>query len=251
MNAFADSLFSMLFGWLRALVQGIWNAAASGGIGGLLTWLGDHWLWVALIVMIGATVLDFIIWMIRWRPYLVWKTKLRRLYRRIRYGNAGAIQRFNQGYQDVVSLDMPPMEEAPYRPAPAPAYEYVAWQDPWSAERDAMPVPAEEEADLVPQPHYQQEEFSPSAPRSLPEQGARQLPILRSRRGEHTDRPRRSIQALLNLEDPDEGVLLDGLPPLMEKEEAFHQPVYPQRSQLNYASWQRPSPQQQEMDHQA
>ena len=88
-------------------------------------------------------------------------------------------------------------------------------------------------------------------PRSLPEQGPGQLPILRSRQGEHGDRPRRSIQALLNLEDPDEGVLLDGLPPLMEKEEAFHQPVYPQRSHVNYASWRRPTPQQQEMDHQA
>ena len=51
MNSFANSLFSLLFGWARTLIQHIWTAAISGRYGGFFTWLGDHWVWLALATM--------------------------------------------------------------------------------------------------------------------------------------------------------------------------------------------------------
>ena len=246
MNAFADSLFSMLFGWLRALVQGLWNAVSSGGLGGFFTWLGDHWLWVVLILVLGATVLDFVIWFIRWRPYLVWKTKMRHFFRRLRYGGRAAEQQFDQGYEEGVFPEQFVEEEMPPSYGWAPSEQQPHWME------QEAPLLQERE-----QPLYIPEEYAP-LPREekyvpLPKQeqiSSLPLPQPRKRRSDRPARPRRSLQDLLNLDHPADEEMLDGLPPLMQKEEAFHQPVYPQRVQDEYASWHRPLPQKQEMDHQ-
>ena len=93
MNTFANSLFTVLFGWARGLIQQVWNAAVSGRFSGFFTWLGDHWVWVVLGLILGCTVMDYLIWMIRWRPYLVWRTKMRRFLRVLR----GMLQRRFRG----------------------------------------------------------------------------------------------------------------------------------------------------------
>lgn len=297
MNAFADSLFSLLFGWLRSLVQGIWGAATAGHFSGFFTWLGDHWLWLALIMALIATLIDFAIWMIRWRPYLVWKTRLRRMIRFFKYGKADyqAQQHFQQGYQEGVALDMPPDDyapDAPYQPAYAALYDYgYGWDQP-APEPQQPPYqeePAVHEAPVFrPAPAWQQNDQSPAVysqppqPDPLPPYRQEEVPepqyfakpqgyeppplntstrvhgsqasdmpaARRKRRSDKYDKQKASWHHRLMADDEDDG-LLNGLPPAVDKEQAFHQPVYPQHPDSLYAAWQRPGAQNQGTDRQA
>ena len=65
MNTFADTLFSVLFSGIRSLVEGIWSSVVKGNYSSFFHWLGDHWLWLVLILCLICTAIDFIIWMIR------------------------------------------------------------------------------------------------------------------------------------------------------------------------------------------
>jgi len=272
MNAFADSLFALLFSWLKPIVQSIWGAVSAGNLNGIFIWLGDHWLWVVLFLVLAATLFDFLIWMIRWRPYLVWKTKLRRLIRFFKYGKEDIQQQrhFQQGYEEAVALDMPPEEYIPvYEDEPIYPYEYPL---PSPAEEEAAYIPPEEPAPPIYQPYI------PDAPAPAPAPASAQFFIKspgyepppvnistrvhgsqssdmpaarRKRRSDKYDRQKAAWhQRLMTDHDEDDG-LLDGLPPAVDKNQAFHQPVYPQNSQNLYAAWQRPATQNQGMDHQA
>lgn len=68
MGAFADSLFSVLMSWVRALVNSLW-ALLSSDRTTILEFLGRHWLAIVVILVAAGLVIDWIIWMIRWKPY--------------------------------------------------------------------------------------------------------------------------------------------------------------------------------------
>lgn len=287
MNTFANSLFELLFGWLRSLVKAIWEAVSGGSLSGFFTWLGDHWLWVAIIAVIAGTLLDFIIWLIRWRPYLVWQTKWRRMIRRIRYGKEDdqARQHFYQGYQEAVPLDVPQeeyaspawQEEAAFAWADAPAslWEEETPQAPEYPENDAQNGNAFSAAYFnQPEPAYAppRMEYAYPADEKQPEpqyfakpQGYEPPPVnlstrvhggmasdmpaaRRKRRSDKYDKQKASWRQRLISDPDDDNDLLEGLPPVVDKKQAFHQPVYPQGSNQAYAAWQRPGAQNQGMD---
>lgn len=259
MNSFANSLFSLLFGWLRSLIQGIWTAAARGEFSRFFTWLGDHWFLVAVVLCLGCTVLDYLVWLVRWRPYLVWRTKLRSFIRRLRGEKVDSQRRFSQGYAEAVPLDMP---EAEF-PAP-PVYN---WEEQEAAfhqaptqlppQAEAFPLPAEavvpsgaplpQEAEGIPQQHryfVQPEGYQPP-PVYIPSRAdsafSSDMPAARRRRrSEKYDRRRTSWHERLISSAEDEEALLDGLPPAVDREDAFREPVYPQRGPQGYDAWQRP-----------
>ena len=137
MNAFANALFTFLFSWMRTVVQGVWSAVASGRFARFFTWLGDSWLWVALFLCLLCTAMDYLIWLIRWRPYWVWKTKWRQFKRRLRGGN----RRFDRGYDTGVGLELPP---EPPRAEPSDWAEQAAFQQ-------AQPLPAPPRYDAPPE----------------------------------------------------------------------------------------------------
>lgn len=250
MNTFSNSLFTFLFGWARSLIEGIWNAAAEGKYSAFFVWLGDHWLLVVILLCLLCTAADFLVWMIRWRPYLVWRTKLRRLMRRLRGEKVDSQRRFSQGYEDAVPLDLNPAEaeetawQPEYEAAPEqawqaenPAYaDYDAAQEPLPEEY--MPIPPAQE-DLPPQeapPVYP--EMQPETPETIsdPDDAAPR----RRRRREQREKFRFSWhERLLATDDEDEG-MLDGLPPVVDKQQAFHEPVYPAQQGV-YTGWRRPN----------
>ena len=92
MNAFINSLFTLLFGWIRSLIQSLWNSIFSGAYHGFFSWLGDAWPWVVIVLCVGCTVLDYLVWLVRWRPYILWRQKLRSLWRRVAGKNTPAEQ---------------------------------------------------------------------------------------------------------------------------------------------------------------
>ncbi|MBE5786685.1 MAG: hypothetical protein E7324_04010 [Clostridiales bacterium] len=241
MNAFADSLFAGLFGWLRALLQSIWGAIAGGGLSGFFTWLGDNWLWLVIFLGIAATIVDFCIWLIRWRPYKVWATRYRHIRNFFKYGRKNDQRAFEKGYQDSLALDIAPADEyAPY--PPTEEYRYEEWQ---------QPIQDEPAADsYTPADYYSAWEAEP-----LPQEGPQFIPAT-----EHTEYPGRAAddapkrpswrRKFSLTREEDEG-MLDSLPPAIDRQEAFHQPVYPHESHNPYAAWQRPVNQQQGTDHHA
>ena len=67
-----------MLGWLKALanwVLKLFNLAGSGG--NPLLWLSENWLKLLIILLVAGVVLDWLVWMIRWRPYWVWFRKKR------------------------------------------------------------------------------------------------------------------------------------------------------------------------------
>jgi len=242
MNSFANSLFALLFGWARSLIQRIWSAAAEGRLSGFFTWLGDHWLWVALFICAACTAVDFIVWFIRWQPYKVWQTHMRNVRRFFR-GEWWRQKQFEQGYRDAV---VPP--EMTVVPQAAPAQGAGTWnemewavpegdraaqaeQRPWAAEaKSAYFDPQDAAADQRERVFSQQQYELP--PLEAPD-GA--YPAVRRRRSDKYGKKRGAWQRRLADMTRDDVGMLDGLPPAVDREAAFHEPVYPNQPTVTAA----------------
>ena len=79
MGSFASGMFSAMLGWIRGAIAYLWNAAATPEGGGLLQWMAEHWLPLALILCGAGMVIDLIVYLLRWQPYKVWASFFRRL----------------------------------------------------------------------------------------------------------------------------------------------------------------------------
>lgn len=269
MNTFANSLFSLLFGWTKDLIQRIWTGASTGAYSGFFIWLGDHWMWVVLLLCAAGTALDFMVWMARWRPYLVWRSNLRRFRSRLRLGNIESARNFKRGYAGGIELDMQPPEETEETPAPV-----LQWEEPENAypQQEQPPVPSYQQP-LAPsygpvgetpvvyaqdEAAYQesanrQRQFTPAqsyeAPPLFPSTRhnsayTTDLPAARRRRRSEKYERKKPVWADKLIGGDEEDRLLDGLPPAVDRQQAFHEPVYPRQAQAPaadpYAAWQRP-----------
>ena len=261
MNSFANSLFTLLFSGARSLIQQVWTSAAEGRYSGFLAWLGDHWLWVALALCLLGTAVDFLIWLIRWRPYLVWRTKWRRFkaFLRGERSETSDARRFERGYQGGVSLELN-QQEAENRPLEA-WVQPEEWQQPPEAsfQQPEPSVFAQAEQAPAVQPPAVQPAENPGRPRRFSPQKEYELPPVdpvsgsystrgtdlpaarRKRRSDKYDRKRSAWREnLRNRVIGDDEGMLDGLPPVVDKEEAFHAPVYPVQADQSNAGWQQP-----------
>lgn len=82
MGGFATSVFNLLLGWIRSFVTGFWDLVNSQQARDGLNWLADHWLLLVGVIALAGIVVDYLVWFIRWRPYYVWRSWLRRLTHR-------------------------------------------------------------------------------------------------------------------------------------------------------------------------
>lgn len=80
MGTFADSLFTVLMGWVKGLVNALW-ALFSSDRTTALEFLGKNWLMIAVVIVGAGLVIDWIIWLLRWQPYHLWAQRARRLLR--------------------------------------------------------------------------------------------------------------------------------------------------------------------------
>lgn len=112
MGTIADSLFTVLMSWVRALVNAIW-ALFSADSPTLLAFLGQHWLAIALVIVVVGLVVDRLVWLIRWRPYHLLAMRLRR--------RLGIDDPEEVGEDEDVHLYAPPQRE------PEPEQEPEEW----------------------------------------------------------------------------------------------------------------------------
>ena len=80
MGTLADSMFSVLMSWVRALVSAIWALFGSDRTTAL-EFLGKNWLGIAALMIVIGLVVDWLVWLLRWRPYHIWAKRARRLLR--------------------------------------------------------------------------------------------------------------------------------------------------------------------------
>lgn len=79
MNGFANAILTLLLSWMRVLVNDLWRLLSSEDAGLFYRFLAANWKVIVLILCAGGFVIDRIIYLIRWRPYYVWSSRLGRL----------------------------------------------------------------------------------------------------------------------------------------------------------------------------
>ncbi len=243
MGTLANTLFQALMGWVRMLSAEIWNTVFSPDRMTLAGWIGQHWKILALGLCAVGLALDLTVYLFRWQPYRVWRS--RRLRGKSRLPETpDAAEEFEEA--DASAADTPAetavREENPVpgreplpvrtvpggRPAAIPDQRYANWMsDEPSGDSDAenpyrafrRPVPAGRARRNPPE--------EAGAPYRYPLPGERlQEEEKTTARFEQAIRPRRRnrVAALLS-EKQDEGSPAPDQ--LIDRKEAYRRPVYP------------------------
>lgn len=79
MGAFANTLFSVLLGWIQSAVSWLWRLMSSEEAGGLMGWVLENWLLLAILLCAVGLAVDLIVYLLRWQPYRVWRSFWRRM----------------------------------------------------------------------------------------------------------------------------------------------------------------------------
>ena len=123
-NQITESLVETMLSWMRWLTSWFWNIVnAQGTSGGFLRWFSDHWIAVAVLLIIGGAMADWLIWMVRWRPYWLWLRKRQIVYEEVK----------------------PPAAPPPRFTQPRPA-DTDEFDDPFAAAQEVDPYAAAREA---------------------------------------------------------------------------------------------------------
>ena len=286
MNAFADWLFSLLLGWTGRAANSVWNALTNS-TQGISAFFSRYWLPILIVLVIGGTVADYVIWFVRRRPHYVWRSKfMQRDWERQLNGTEQTMEHGEMSSEYLKEIagwvsdqEEPPLPElwqdAPqtqyspygeYSPqaefVPEAAYspqaglsneQYsnapVYWQDSAPMSEDSASVPPEtslpymdeyasepllpytenaEQPLITAEMQYYYDSYSPP----IAEQPVKETPP-RRRRSERKhalgEKGGQRISRLFNRmpTHEDEDGMLDGLPPPVSQDAAFHSPVYP------------------------
>ena len=79
---YADMFITLMLGWIRGVTNWIWSMIRLGrGSAGrnFLSWFSSHWLQMVLVLLLAGVAMDWLVWLVRWRPYWLWFGKKRRL----------------------------------------------------------------------------------------------------------------------------------------------------------------------------
>lgn len=145
MGTLADSLFTVLMSWVRALVSAFW-ALFSSDHTTVLEFLAKNWLIIALVIIAAGLVIDWIIWLLRWQPYHLWAQRARRLLRIESPEDDGEEEEALRAHAAVTRGHVRPIQEEEEPEAdffPPQAFD-VSEEDARSAQRRADSVPDEE-----------------------------------------------------------------------------------------------------------
>lgn len=76
-TGYANAIINTMLGWLKALANWVLKLFNLAGGGSPLAWLSRNWLKLLILLMIIGIVTDFVVWMLRWRPYWAWLRRKR------------------------------------------------------------------------------------------------------------------------------------------------------------------------------
>ncbi|MBR1707385.1 MAG: hypothetical protein IJ719_00975 [Clostridia bacterium] len=78
MGKLVDFLFTLLLGWVRSFANTLWSVF-NNDRQSVLQWVGKYWLPIAAVLIAVGLLGDWIIWLIRWRPYHLWAIRFRKI----------------------------------------------------------------------------------------------------------------------------------------------------------------------------
>ena len=227
MSGFTSTLFTGLLGWVRTVVSFFWSAATASAESPVLRWIADHWILGALILCVIGLAADWVIYMIRWRPYRAWGS----FFRRLRQGREDEAE---DAASDADSGDM--TEEYPEEGEEqlAPYFQSMADEElPEEAESEAWTWDREDNAPGVTEPAVSAAygvrglragESGPQAADIAEEESD----FDRTARFEQAIRPRRRGSRVASLFREGEGDAQYAAPQdLIDQREAYRKPVYP------------------------
>lgn len=77
MTDLVELAYTMLLGWMRTLVDWFWSIFSGTGNNGAWNWFLSNWkIWLTLL-LVGGLVVDWLMWVVRWRPYRLLTSRLR------------------------------------------------------------------------------------------------------------------------------------------------------------------------------
>ena len=86
MGSFANTLFLGMLGWIRSVASFLWDFFTHpSSVSSFANWMIRHWLLIVIVLCFVGLVADWIVYLIRWRPYRVWGS----FFRRVRSGKTG------------------------------------------------------------------------------------------------------------------------------------------------------------------
>ncbi len=149
MGPFADTLFTVLLGWLQNAAQGLWALITGADASAWLRWTLDNWLALVILLCLAGLLVDLMVYLLRWQPWRVWRS----FYRSLRHQDSGADKISDSGrYRQWVYADgSTRIEEVPPEPA-QPDVELPPLTAPIRRVRRAPRVAAPEES--YNQPYY-------------------------------------------------------------------------------------------------
>ncbi len=162
MRGFAQTLFNALLGWIRTLVEGVWDILFSSDAQQWLRWIGDNWMVLFVFLCLCGVALDYVVWFFRWRPYYVWGSSMRRLRRIFGGGKREHKEEVHQTRTAPLQAPYPRERrrvEPVYRDLEAPLYDTTGYEDDtaWNSDAYVAPLPYEQEPDYGQEPTYGQE----------------------------------------------------------------------------------------------
>jgi len=232
---FANTLFSVLLGWIRAAAEWLWSITGSQSNGGMIGWIGENWLALIIVVCAVGVLMDFFVHMLRWKPYKVWASFFRRAMGRSgkdEPSDSGRLRRQWMYPDGTTEYDEIPVEEEPPVVTVMPVCPRREMPEP---EISAEPALAEE---LRPAANY--------SPYARPvDQPAPEVPALQQMASEpeiqpepeSMQRPERPVQRrrrYIPLQEEDDMPLRYAPPPAAEKAPAYNAPYIPPQ-------WKKPS----------
>ena len=78
MGLFANTLFSVLLGWVQTAASWLWSLVTNTNVSAWLRWILDNWLVLVIFLCLVGAAVDFIVYFFRWQPYRVWGKLLHR-----------------------------------------------------------------------------------------------------------------------------------------------------------------------------
>ena len=213
MGSFANTVFSLLLGWLKGLISMIWSAMTSEGGNSFFTFIGNNWIKIVVILCAAGLAVDFAVYFFRWQPYKVWQTFLRRLNGK-------------QADLPEEEADKPAQYTGPVVPeAYAAGYGYARkWNNGGPEEESSF-----QEDELDRWRTAEMETDSAAASAEITKAGYA-VPADSPYRRPADKRRRRRLHVSLLGETEDEGEVHYFAPrPIIDQKEAYHAPVYPEK----------------------
>lgn len=225
MGSFANTVFSILLGWMQSLISMIWSALTVRNENSFLHFIGKNWIIITVIICAAGLLADFVVYLFRWQPYKVWRS----FWMRHKKGNLPEEEQTS--YVSDPAVPNPGKGPAPEQkttediPEPdAPEYyesnDLERWEEPEQPEEEIPPAEITRAGYTVPMDSPYRRPGSVYEQETDPEN---RLPDRNARRR------RIRLSSFLGDSGEEDGFHYVAPKPIIDQKEAYHEPVYPNK----------------------